>query len=214
MVIPKFAMLVLMLAVGIYFYFTMKNSLLIKALCSTAVFTYALSGAFGVSGNPVFRFLMAGGLLCCLIGDIVISFSFISGMAAFAAAHVCFITGFIMLGLFSPPGAPLGIFFILFITALYAILKLNMVKMELKTAACIYAALLTFMTSVAVCAPARCGLSTWSAALALGSVLFLASDTLLALMTTGKHSEVLDYISLPAYYLAISLFAQSVNCPI
>ena len=214
-----FIMLLAIQAVGIFFYFKRGKPLAVKFLCSFLVFTYALSGVFIAGFHSAFPLLMVCGLLCCMIGDVFISFSFIWGMAAFAAAHICFIAGYIKAGLFTAmPIAQLIVFILLIAPFLYAILKLKLIKGELRFAACIYAALITFMTSLAVCSPALYGavmVFSWASAIALGSVLFLLSDFMLGLMVSGRESNKLDYISLSFYYMAISLFGLSVNifCP-
>ena len=210
MFIIKYLLLLTILAIGLLYYFKKGKPLAIKALCSLLVFIYAFSGSFSVSSNSAFRLFIVGGLLCCLVGDVVISNSFISGMVVFASAHICFIAGFIFVGLFFPPTMPLFVFIVLITAAFYAILKLNLIKTELKTAACLYAIIISFMTSLAVCAPMRYGLTAWSVSLSFGSVFFLVSDILLGLMTSGRVKDKMDYISLPVYYLATSLFAQSV----
>ena len=207
----RYILLLVLLAIGIFCYFRMEKSLVVKFLCSALVFTYGVSGALGAADNSAFRFLLAGGLLCCVIGDVAIAYSFTSGMAVFAAAHICFIAGFITAGLFSRPAVPLLVFAILIAPVLFAVLKFNFIKMELRTAVCLYAALLSFMASLAVYAPALRGFTCWSVTLALGSVLFLVSDALLAVMTSGRAENIIDYISLPAYYLAISMFAHNIN---
>lgn len=211
MLIVKYILLLALLAIGVFFYFKKGKPLIIKALCSTLVFAYAISGALGGAGNPAFRFLLVGGLLCCLIGDIAINFSLIAGMAVFAAAHICFIAGFITAGFLAPPAAPLTAFAILCGLTLFTIFKLKMAAKEILPAACVYSVLITFMVSLAVCSPARYGGAAFTLSLASGSVLFMASDILLAIVTSAKGGNKLDYISLSTYYLATSLFAFSLN---
>ena len=103
----KYIMILALLSIGLFVYFTRGKPLVIKTLCSALVFVYALSGALAFDYS-IFQFLITGGLLCCLIGDVMISISFITGMAAFAVAHIHFIIAFITAGLFSSPTAPLN----------------------------------------------------------------------------------------------------------
>ena len=209
MLTVKYILLLVSLTIGIFFYFKKNKSLTIKILCSAIVFIYALLGVFGISDYSTLRFLLIIGLLFCLIGDLAITFSLAVGMAVFAVAHICFISGFLTTGFFSPTIVPLIVFLILITAVLSITFKLHLAKKEIVPIACIYSALISFMTALAVCLPMHYGFRFLI--LAFGSVFFIISDMLLAIISSGRKYNKMDYVSFSAYYLAISLLAQGVN---
>ena len=207
----KLMLILALLGIGMFLYFYKGKPLSIKIICSAIVFTYAISGALGASDNVNFRLLMSGGLLFCMIGDAAIYYSFKSGAAAFAVAHIIFIAAFFAVGLYSPPLTLLIFFLIIVIILIGVTITKFDIKGEFGSYVYFYIALLSFMTSLALCAPLIFGLTTWPITLAIGAVCFFVSDVLLVLVATGTVSKRINYISLPTYFLAISLFAHIVN---
>ena len=206
----KLILVLALLGVGLFLYFYKEKPLSIKIICSAIVFTYALSGALGASDDISFRLLMSGGLFFCMIGDTAIYYSLKSGALGFAVAHLFFIVAFFTVGLYSLPLTSL-IFFLIMLAFLIAVTIVKFNINELGSFVYFYTAIVSFMTTLAICAPIIYGLTAWSITLAIGAVCFLVSDILLALIAAGHISKKTSYISLPTYYLAISLFAHTVN---
>jgi len=207
----KLILVLALLGVGLFLYFYKGKPLSIKIICSAIVFTYALSGALGASDDIAFRLLMSGGLFFCMIGDTAIYYSFKSGAVGFAVAHLFFIVAFFVVGLYLPT-LTLRIFLLIIMIIMIAgtITKFD-IKNKLGFYVYFYTTIVSFMTTLALCAPIKYGLTEWSVTLAIGAICFLVSDILLAFIASGMLSKRINYISLPTYFLAISLLAHSVN---
>lgn len=151
--------------------------------------------------------LLVVALTLCFAGDLLLELDglFIAGMAAFAGAHIAFITLFVRHGAGERLRArPL-------IAVVYVVAAIAMVawcwgglEPGLKPAIPVYAALLVTTASLSLAADARAG---------LGGALFLVSDGIIALSEAGRvdgDAAVTGLAIMSLYILAILLLATSI----
>jgi len=155
-----------------------------KASCTTAIILAALAGLAGTQ-VPLWEVLFVCGLVFGLVGDIVIcrSDGFVAGMALFALGHLCYITGFLLLG--ASPLRALPVFVVVYSVALIAAFKLRPKLGGLFLPVLAYGAVITAMLSLAA-ATAFSFERGW--VMLLGAALFVTSDLLLI---TGKKNGAL-----------------------
>jgi uncharacterized membrane protein YhhN len=172
---------------------------------STAVIVLAALTAMTLSeGSPsLFALLITVGLMFGLVGDVVIGVSFLAGMAAFAAGHLCYIGALLMVS--DKPALAVPIWAAVYI-ALYVYYKKSGIKAPtgLEMPSAVYAAVIAAMLSLAFT------VTDTAPVLLPAAILFTVSDFMLAFLTFAKHSKRLDHISLWCYYAGQSLFASSV----
>ncbi len=190
-----------------------------KGSCTTAIVLAALAGLAGTQVPP-WQALLVSGLVFGLVGDIVIcrSDGFAAGMVLFALGHLCYITGFLLLGV--SPLRALPVFAIVYAVALIAACRLRPRLGGLFFPVLAYAAVITAMLSLAAAA-AFSFERGW--VMLLAAALFLVSDFLLItgkkdgssqrdlLLLTGKGHESLwrDLFGQYCYFFGQSLFAMS-----
>jgi uncharacterized membrane protein YhhN len=151
--------------------------------------------------------LLVVALTLCFAGDLFLEIDslFIAGMAAFAGAHLAFITLFVRQGALERLRArPL-------IAVVYVVVAIAMVAWcwggldpGLKPAIPVYAVLLVATASLSLAADARAG---------LGGALFLVSDGIIALSEAGRvdgDAAVTGLAIMTLYILAILLLATAV----
>ncbi|MFC5676149.1 lysoplasmalogenase [Aeromicrobium endophyticum] len=151
--------------------------------------------------------LLVVALALCFLGDLFLEIDglFIAGMAAFAGAHIAFIT------LFARGGAVARLRARPLIGVVYVVAAIAMVawcwgglEPGLKPAIPVYAALLVSTASLSLAADARAG---------LGGALFLVSDGIIALSEAGRvdgDAAVTGLAIMTLYILAILLLATAV----
>ena len=151
--------------------------------------------------------LLVAALTLCFLGDLLLEIDglFIPGMAAFAGAHIAFITLFVQRGAVPRLRArPL-------IAAVYVLVAIGMVawcwgglEPGLKPAIPVYAVLLVATASLALATDAQAG---------LGGALFLVSDGIIALSEAGRvdgDAAVTGLAIMTLYILAILLLATAI----
>lgn len=153
--------------------------------------------------------LIAGGLAFALIGDILLMLPeerFVLGIASFAATHVLYLAAFIAaagIALINPSTIPLIIFAVLMARYLWP-----GVRKSLQIPILAYLVLITVMTAQAIGAALESG-STGLALAAAGSLLFLASDSMLAANRFRVPFTAAQALVLSTYWLGQWLIASS-----
>jgi len=193
------------------------STVLWKTSCTTAIILAALAGLAGTQVPP-WEALFVCGLVFGLVGDIIIcrSDGFIAGMALFVLGHLCYITGFLLLG--ASPVRALPVFAVVYAAVLITAFKLRPMLGGLFFPVLAYGAVITAMLSLAA-ATAFSFKRGW--VMLLAAVLFVVSDLLLItgkkneaanlLLITGKGHESLwrDLFGQYCYFIGQSLFAVS-----
>lgn len=181
-----------------------------KPAATLALFLFALTRP--PLPAPRYRGLIGAGLLCSLVGDVLLMVPgdlFLAGLLAFLAAHICYLTAFRTHGGGRGPlmlAVPLLVVGTGVLSALWP--KLGAMRVPV---------LLYVAVILAMC---------WSAAerwwttrapgsgVALaGAVLFLVSDTLLAINRFHTPLPAASWLVLGTYYPAQLLIAGSVGFP-
>lgn len=155
---------------------------------------------------PDASYWLLAGLILCLIGDIVLGIQFAYGMGAFLFGHICYITAFCKL-------APLKIWSIYLFMILYYILLRLFYPYCYKMAENIvpfitYGTTILIMVSVALIIPFTVGII--GILPALGALLFVISDFMLAKNILTNVTPLSDTVSLYLYYAGQLLLAISV----
>ncbi len=153
--------------------------------------------------------LIAGGLAFALIGDILLMLpesQFVLGIGSFAATHALYLAAFISvagLALINPSTIPLILFSVIMTRFLWSGLRKSL---QIPVAA--YIVLITIMTAQAIGA----ALEQEGAGLAIaaaGAVLFLASDSMLAINRFRLPFKSAQALVLSTYWLGQWLIALS-----
>ncbi|GMR09399.1 MAG: hypothetical protein BMS9Abin28_0217 [Anaerolineae bacterium] len=153
--------------------------------------------------------LIAGGLAFALLGDILLMLPeerFVLGIASFAVTHVLYLAAFIAaagVALINPSTIPLIIFAVLMARFLWP-----GVRKSLQIPVLAYVLLITVMTAQAVGA-ALVSESTGLAIAAAGAVLFIASDSMLAVNRFRIPFPAARSLVLSTYWLGQWLIALS-----
>jgi len=182
------------------------STVLWKASCTTAIILAALAGLADTQTSN-WEALLTCGLVFGLLGDIIIcrSDGFVGGMALFALGHLCYITGFLLLG--AQPLRALPVFAVLYAVVLCIACKERSKLGSLFLPVLVYAAIITAMLSFAT-ATAFSFERGW--VLLLAAALFVVSDLMLITGKTLKNESLAwDLISLYCYFFGQSLFAVS-----
>lgn len=177
-----------------------------KASCITAIILAALVGLANTQVSP-WETLLTCGLVFGLVGDIVIcrSDGFISGMVLFALGHLCYITGFLLLG--AQPLCALAVFAVIYTVVLFVAFKVRSKLGSLFFPVLVYAAVITAMLSLAAAA-AFSFRRGW--VLLLAAVLFVVSDLMLITGKTSNNEALArDVFGQYCYFFGQSLFAIS-----
>ena len=153
--------------------------------------------------------LIAGGLVFALIGDILLMLPesrFVLGVGSFAATHAFYLAAFISaagLAVINPSTIPLILFSVIMTRFLWSGLRKS-----LQIPVFAYIVLITIMTAQAIGA----ALEQESAGLAIaaaGAVLFLASDSMLAIDRFRLPFRAAQILVLSTYWLGQWLIALS-----
>ena len=159
-------------------------------------------------GRGVSDWLLFAGLLFCVLADVLLELEFLWGVVAFGIAHLCFIAG-----IYRIEGIRIGC--VLGMIGIYSVFLLifhkGLPKLgTLKIPVLLYAAVLSFMVSMAVSAAVVVpGRSRYF--LAAGACAFLISDSLIAVRTIEKRQSLLmGAVLLTLYYGAVYMLGMSV----
>ena len=153
--------------------------------------------------------LIAGGLAFALLGDILLMLPedrFVLGIASFAVTHLIYIAAFIYLGgmaLINISTVPLIFFAILITRFLWP-----GVRKSLRLPVLIYIVIITTMAEQGIGAAVRSG-SAGLALAAAGALLFLVSDSALAVNRFRVPFRAAQALVLSAYWLGQWLIALS-----
>lgn len=161
-------------------------------------------------GLPRYRGLIAAGLCCSLVGDVLLLWPdslFVAGLAAFLAAHVCYLTAFRLDGGERPRAALLAPLLGLAL----ALLALVWDGLDgLRVPVVVYAAVIVAMWWAAI-GRWRVRRSPGASLAALGATAFVLSDGLLAINRFWAPLPVAAVLVLVPYYAAQFLLAASVG---
>ena len=179
----------------------------VKGACTGLGLALALWGALAAS-SP-FGWWMVAGLALCLLGDVLIVFSLVPGMAAFLLGHIGYMIAFCMLA--PPRWISLPVFAVLLAVVALLFRSTFHAMGKLTPAYVAYAAVLLAMLSLALALPAGLGARGW--VVALGALLFTLSDLTLARGLLVKATPLGDAVCLTLYYGAQFTLALSVFFP-
>lgn len=181
----------------------------LKPLTTLLILGLALTQPASFDLHPFYRPLVAAGLVCSLMGDVLLMLrreQFVGGLVAFLVAHLLYIRAFTL------DGARVTWWIVLPLAAYAAVLLrilLPHAGARLKAPVTAYALVLLAMTWAAA---ERCagGLSGGAFA-AAGGVLFVASDSALAINRFARPFRGADAVILATYYAAQTLIALSIR---
>lgn len=178
-----------------------------KPTTTTLILFLALTATPHVSS--FYQWAIVLGLLFSLAGDIFLMLPtdrFIAGLVAFLLAHVVYSVAFGR-EVSWPPWTPWGLGLLLYALVIYRLLWPNLGK--LWPAVLVYLVAITAMAWLAVAMAIQTGTS-WATLAALGAILFVISDSALALNRFRGRFWSADLMVLSTYYLAQWLIARSV----
>ncbi|MBE6822464.1 lysoplasmalogenase family protein [Caproiciproducens sp. LBM24188] len=166
-------------------------------LCLYALLRRAPAGVY---------WLLFTGIFLCMAADVVIGIRFEAGTLVFLVAQLCLIAYYFTLA----PFHWVSILLFFGILILEALILKPSFSYPLNRLICCgaYALALAFMVSMALLLPFSVYLSG-TILLAVGAVLFLISDTMLAQNTFGKPVQWRDRLLMAFYYSAVYLMAVS-----
>ncbi len=168
-----------------------------------------LIAILGQGTSPFYRSMIIVGLLFSLAGDIFLMLPrdrFIAGLAAFLVAHLFYITAFVQE--IGPPGWWRLIPFLLFGAIMYIILAPSLGRMRMPVIA--YMATILTMAWFACERWEQIGQSRALMA-AIGAVLFVISDTILAINRFRYRFNLARLLNLTTYFAAQVMIASSVG---
>ncbi len=181
-----------------------NNSLqyIFKPLTMLAIILLAI---LNVSSPPTFyQKMIITGLIFSTVGDVFLidSKRFIQGLLSFLLAHICFIIAF-----FSTPNLPSVIFYLAYVAFFLSILWKHLDN--LKIPVIVYSLALALMSWFAL--SRYFGLNDHKSLFAfLGSISFIASDSLLAFNKFKSSFPFAEILILSTYFIAQWLIALSV----
>jgi uncharacterized membrane protein YhhN len=174
----------------------------------TTVLVILLPLIFGRKAPKAYWFLTVSGLLLCLVGDIFLldSANFVFGLAAFLVAHMLFTVSFVALDKFKLYWTPLLILFLIglgYYYFLYPYLESLAIPV-----------FLYFLFIVVMCWQGI-SLYIWKktrahSMIAIGVLLFLLSDSILALNKFVAPFDWSGILVLSTYWAAVALIANAV----
>lgn len=176
----------------------------------TMVFLLAATLSASPSGLARYRGLIAAGLLCSLVGDVLLLWPdsfFVGGLAAFLAAHVCYLTAFRQDG-GDRPGTAVLVPLLAVATGALALVWDGLGG--LRAPVLVYVAVIVAMWWAAI-GRWRVRRSPSAALAALGATVFVVSDGLLALNRFRAPLPAAAVLVLVPYYVAQFLLAGSVG---
>ena len=184
---------------------TRENNLLQYIFKPLTILAIILLAVLNVSSPPTFyQKLIITGLIFSTVGDVFLidSKRFIQGLISFLLAHICFIIAF-----FSTPNLPGLIFYLIYIGILLSILWKHLGN--LKIPVIVYSLALALMSWFALSRYFE--LNDLKSLFAfLGSISFVASDSLLAFNKFKSPFPFAEILILSTYFIAQWLIALSV----
>ena len=175
----------------------------------TMVFIILIAFLTDVRVTPVYKYLIIGGLCVSLLGDIFLMLPprmFLPGLVSFLVAHLFYIAAFTLTGAGALPSVWL-IPFLLYGCFMFWVLSGYLGKLRIPVAS--YMLVILLMGSQA--------LSRWlrtdqagSGSAALGALLFIASDSLLAVNRFKGKSRHAPLYVMSTYYSAQWFIAHSI----
>lgn len=172
-----------------------------KPLTMLAIISLAISNA--ASPPAFYQKMIIIGLICSTVGDVFLidSRRFVHGLLSFLLAHICFIIAF-----FSTPNLPSLIFYLAYVAFFLSILWRHLGK--LKFPVIVYSLALALMSWFAL--SRYFGLNDHKSFYAfLGSISFVASDSLLAFNKFKSPFPFAEILILSTYFPAQWLIALS-----
>lgn len=158
--------------------------------------------------SAVYKYMIIAGLICSLIGDVFLmlpSDRFVLGLVSFLIAHIFYATAFLLEGnqaVWSWVAVPLVVYGAVMLACLWRGLG------KLKVPVIVYMLVLLLMTWIAT---SRFFITeqSGSSLAAIGAVLFVASDSILALDKFRKGFRLAQLLILATYFVAQCLIALS-----
>ena len=195
-------------------YYTLNGTLAVKGLAAvTFVFIGAVNLCYCLFSRikPIrFPVFIVSGLVFSMLGDIVLSISFIPGAVLFALGHILYFTAHLTLFVFSVKDLVPS--FLLFVptTVFITVSPIFDFGSSLMLGVCVcYTLIISLMVGKAV-SNALKKPSALTFTLLLGSVLFFFSDFMLVLRMFGDIPRIGDWLCLMSYFPAQALLGHSV----
>lgn len=185
---------------------TRTHIYIFKPLTTLLIILLALQSS--APDAPAYKWLIIAGLILCLAGDIFLMLPpryFIAGLGSFLAGHWLYIAAFTVGGAtFSWWLLPL----LLYGSVIYALLHPHLGKMRIPVT--LYVIFILLMAWQALGRWSAAG-SSGAAYAALGAVLFVISDSVLALDRFRQPFKAARVIVLTTYWAAQTLIALSIG---
>lgn len=201
---------------GIYYTQMFCFTFQLKCVCSGLIAVLAavnLTFALITKQKPrTFAVLMALGLGCAVLGDVLIQSDFLLGAASFAAGHLCFLAAYCVLQRLRLLDLALGGGIFLFV--LLVLLRSPGVVLGLKIykiACCLYALLISLMLGKAISLLRK--VTPQAVLIAAGALLFCCSDILLFFYRFAHAGDWASRACLATYYPALCLLAVAMSLP-
>lgn len=187
-----------------------KNGLSVVFKCAATAAAVVLAVFGAIVQNNGHAWLLCAGLAVCAVADGVISASFLAGLFCFLGAHILLIASFLTASPFRPLSVLLFAFGMVVLIVVLRTLRRNGIKNKMIAPGAAYFTVILCMVSLAVpiayTTEIRNGVPEGLFA-AVGALLFMASDILLARNSLIRYSRRNDIISLSVYYLGIYFLA-------
>lgn len=160
------------------------------------------------SNRLAFAILMFLGLVASMLGDILITGSFIVGAALFGVGHLLYTVGYFTLAKMTWKDLVIGASIFAAVTILMALYpSFNFGGLDVVCYG--YALLISFMVGRAFGVHGKLK-NLLSVVIVVGSVLFALSDVMLLFYVFGGAAKIVDYVCICAYYPAQCLLAYSI----
>ena len=152
-----------------------------------------------MQGKPFWESLLFWGLAACCAADCVLELHFVSGMAAFGAAHVLFILSILQAG--KPVWVSIPLWLVLYGITAFLYRKIIPTLGNKLVPFLLYPAVLMAMASLALVLPFTAGERYWPSA--IGALVFAVSDLLVAKGVLVGNSRSCQHFTLALYDLAL-----------
>lgn len=153
-----------------------------------------------MGGKSPWESLLFWGLAACCVADCVLELHFVSGMAAFGAAHVLFIVWIVQQG--RPVWYSIPIWVVLYGSTAFLYRKIIPTLGKNLVPFMLYPAVLMAMASLALVLPFTAGKQYWTAA--VGALVFAISDLLVAKGVLVGNSRACQHFTLALYDVALA----------
>ncbi len=199
--------IIALLSAIITIYAKYRENKLLQYIFKPLTMLAIISMAFLNSSSPMSFYQQAilTGLILSTVGDVFLINDkkfFVHGLISFLLGHLCFIAAF-----YSSPNFPSVIFYLIYIAFFLTVLWKHLDK--LKIPVIVYAVTLALMSWLALCRYLEFNDGKTLFAF-LGSISFVASDSLLAYNKFKKPFALAPLLILSTYFLAQWLIALSV----